>query len=100
VTNDEIHDLPSNTLVLCADGCMGQLILTLSDGRVGVLVPGEEDIRWIDMSRLEKRGAPAVAESGAPAEPPACKLPCADQTSAVARMTYSDLWKSELSPRS
>jgi hypothetical protein len=96
VTDDEIHDLATNALVLCADGCMGRLILILSDGRVGVLVPGEEDIRWIDVSRLERRGAPAVAESGAPAEPPSRKFVCPDQTSAIARMTYSDMWKAEL----
>lgn len=97
MTNDEIYALPSETLILCADGSMAMLIqLPSDDGRTGVQVPGEPDIRWIDAARLERRGKGAVAETGAPAEPSARKFVGTDQTSGLARMMYSDLWRLSL----
>ena len=47
--------------VLCLDGAYGTVI-AYDDGEVGVLVPREDDIRWIGAEHIEEVGNGAVRE--------------------------------------
>lgn len=62
MTYDELLNYPINTPVRCADGAMALLIRgSRVHDEAGVQVPGEENIRWIPLSRLTDRAAGAGA---------------------------------------
>ena len=46
--------LLESTALACPDGKVGMLIKPPRDGKVGVQVPGEDGIRWVTVSDLQR----------------------------------------------
>lgn len=53
VTYEQLMALKGNTPALCKDGKLGLVIRFLKD-RAGIQVPGEEEIRWVPLERLQE----------------------------------------------
>lgn len=47
--------------ILCVDGSFG-IVIRYGEREVGVQVPGEDDIRWIDISCIEDLGNGSLVE--------------------------------------
>lgn len=61
MTFDEALRLPSDAPIILADGQFG-IVIRWHEGKVGVQVPGEEDIRWLKVETITDLGNGALIE--------------------------------------
>ncbi len=62
MTFEKALNLPVNEPILLIDGKLGLVIRWAPPDEIGIQVPGEEDIRWLNVSDVSTAGYNALIE--------------------------------------